>query len=174
MQRNKFVEKGWVLNTVEDLSVCDLFDCGDKDLNEYFHTDVKWHRAEFLTRTYCLYKSSDPDFILALLDFCNDKIQLGHRPGIDPRIPYAFLPAVKLTRFGVTKELQRKNIGTHALNLVKQLFKTDNRTGCRYITVDSYNTTQNINFYEKNGFPLFSNRDKENDTRSLYFDLKRY
>jgi GNAT superfamily N-acetyltransferase len=178
MGRNTFVEDDWILASIEDLSICDSFDCGDKDLNEYFRLDVKWHKEELLTQTYCLYQSSAPKFILALLDFCNDAIKfqytLPFSPNIDPRIHYPFLPAVKLTRLGVVKELRGNNIGTHALNLVKQFFTTDNRTGCRFITVDSYKDQRIIHFYEKNGFNLFPDDDKKKATRTMYFDLKRF
>ena len=175
MGRNTFVEDGWTLDNISDFSVCKTFDCGDDDLNEYFHMDVMWHREELLTQTYCLFKSTSPDLILALLDFCNDVIKVKYPfDNIDPRIHYPSLPAVKLTRFGVLKQLQGTNIGTHALNLVKQLFTTDNRTGCRFITVDAYNNPRVINFYEKNGFSLLTETDKNKDTRSLFFDLKRF
>jgi GNAT superfamily N-acetyltransferase len=175
MGRNTFVKDDWILKNIEDLAICGSFDCDDDDLNEYFHEDVKWHREELLTQTYCLYQSTAPKLILALLDFCNDVIKVQYPfVGIDPRIHYPFLPAVKLTRIGVVKELQGNNIGTHALNLVKQFFTTDNRTGCRFITVDAYNTPRVMKFYEKNGFNLLTDTDKGKNTRSLFFDLKRF
>lgn len=176
MMLNPLVKCG-ILKNVEDLSICSSFDCGDGDLNEYFHEDVKWHREE----TYCLYNSTAPNIILALLDFCNDAIKfqysLPFTPGLDLRIHYPFLPAVKLTRIGVAKELRGNNIGTHALNLVKQFFTTENRTGCRFITVDSYKDPIVIHFYEKNGFKLFpvdNKEDKKKHTLAMYFDLKRF
>ena len=174
MGRNSLVEGDWILETVEDLSVCDSFDCGHDDLNEYFHKDVKWHKEELLTQKYCLYERSAPMLVLVLLDFCNDAVQLKNVPTeIDHRIHYRLLPAVKLTRLGVAKPFQRKGIGTHALNMVKRLFITDNRTGCRFITVDAYNETRIIDFYQRNGFSPFNDKDKGNHTRSLFFDLKR-
>ncbi len=174
MARNALVEDNWTLKAAEDLSVCDSFDCGHDDINEYFRVDVKWHKEELLTQTYCLYESSAPMLVLALLDFCNDTVQLKKLPpGIDPRIRYPFLPAVKLTRFGVAKQFQRKSVGTHALNMAKKFFTTDNRTGCRFMTVDARNDTGVINFYERNRFNLFNDKDKSSDSRSLFFDLKR-
>ena len=174
MTRNILVEDNWTLKAVEDLSVCASFDCGYDDINEYFCVDVKWHKEELLTQTYSLYESSAPVLVLALLDFCNDTVKLSKLPPkMDPRIPYRFLPAVKLTRFGVAKQFQRKSVGTHALNLAKKLFTTDNRTGCRFIIVDARNDAGVISFYERNGFSLFNDNDKDSDSRSLFFDLKR-
>jgi len=174
--RNSFSDGTWTLEKIEDLAVCKTFDCNDGDLNEYFHLDVFFHRKELLTQTYYLYANHFPKLILALLDFCNDAVRLTQYKGkvnLDARKQYASLPAVKLTRLGVTKELQRMNIGTNALNMVKLLFLQDNRTGCRFLTVDAYNNPGVISFYQKNGFALLTEKDKEKNTRSLFFDLKR-
>ena len=109
------------------------------------------------------------------MDFCNDSIKVQYPfADIDPKIHYPFLPAVKLTRMGVVKELQGLNIGTQALNMVKQLFTTDNRTGCRFITVDAYRTPRVIRFYEHNGFALLTDEDANRDQRAMFFDLKRF
>jgi len=174
--RNVFVDGSWILKKVENQAICDSFDCGDDDLNEYFHVDAILHKKELLTQTYCLQLSQYPNLAIALLDFCNDAVRykiLQRTIDIPPRKQYRHLPAVKLTRFGVQKELQGKNIGTHALNMVKKFFVTDNRTGCRILTVDAYNKPRVLNFYEKNGFKPFTDKDKNKKTRSLFFDLKR-
>jgi GNAT superfamily N-acetyltransferase len=176
INRNEFVDGSWVLRKVEDIAICDSFDCGDDDLNEYFHKDVVLHKAELITQTYCLQLISVPTLALALLDFCNDAVHLDRYKNlveIDPRKQYRYLPAVKLTRFGVQKEFQRRNIGTHALNMAKKLFITDNRTGCRLLTVDAYNKPEVLRFYEKNGFQPFPDKGKDRPTCALFFDLKR-
>jgi GNAT superfamily N-acetyltransferase len=175
VKRNAISEDGWTLETIDDFSICDKFDCGEKDLNEYFHKDVRAHRKALLTRTYCLYESSTPNIILALLDFCNDAIHLEK-----PHIPfdmsdrtYPTYPAVKLTRFGVAKQFQHQNIGTHALNMVKKFFITDNRTGCRFITVDAYSQPEIISFYGKNGFAPYPKKiRKHSETTPLFYSLK--
>lgn len=174
--RNVFVEDSWILGKVEDISIYDLFDCGDDDLNEYFHVDAVLHREELITQTYCIRLSEYPNLVLALLDFCNDAVRLDlYRESIDIDIrkQYSYLPAVKLTRFGVQKEFQGNNIGTHVLNMVKKFFITDNRTGCRFLTVDAYNKPRILSFYEKNEFKPFTAKDKNKKLRALFFDLKR-
>jgi GNAT superfamily N-acetyltransferase len=174
--RNTFVDGEWVLRKVDDRTICDSFDCGDDDLNEYFHKDAILHKEALLTQTYCLQKSEYPSLALALLDFCNDAVHLDYYKKvveIDSSKQYRYLPAVKLTRFGVQKGLQWNNIGTHALNMVKKFFTTDNRTGCRFLTVDAYNNPKVIRFYEKNEFKPFTEKDKSKATRALFFDLKR-
>lgn len=177
VDRNVFIDDGWTLRKVISWAVCDSFDCGDCDLNEYFHEDAFFHREEFITQTYYLHLSKYPDIAIALLDFCNDSVKLNsYRDAIeiDERKRYPNLPAVKLTRFGVQKEYQRMSIGSHVLNMIKELFVTDNRTGCRFVTVDAYNNSDALGFYTKNGFKPFTDKDKDNKTRALFFDLKRF
>ncbi len=178
MVRNEYVDDIWILKKVENPTLCGSFDCGDDDLNEYFHVDAMLHKKELLTQTYCLGVRAMPNLVVALLDFCNDAVLLKKYSdaidiNIDERKRYPSLPAVKLTRFGVAKDFQRLSIGTHVLNMVKKFFTIDNRTGCRFITVDAYNNPGVINFYEKNGFKRLTDKDKDKNTRSLFFDLKR-
>lgn len=74
---------------------------------------------------------------------------------------YKALPAVKIARLGVQQNVKSRGLGTKLLNMTKQLFLTDNRTGCRFLTVDSYITEQAIHFYEKNYFQFFTQSEKE-------------
>lgn len=161
---------------MEDRAVCEPFDCGHDDLNEYFHVDAILYKEELLTQTYCLQESTYPGLALALLDFCNDTVRFEkYRDVVDinPLKGRLHIPAVKLTRLGVQKELQGMNIGTQVLNMVKKFFVTDNRTGCRFITVDAYNKPRVLNFYKRNGFKPFTDKDSSKATRALFFDLKR-
>ena len=45
-------------------------------------------------------------------------------------------------------------------------------SGCRFLTVDAYKAA--IPFYEKCGFNFLSEKDVEEDTRAMYFDLMYY
>jgi GNAT superfamily N-acetyltransferase len=182
--RNTFTDGDWVLHKVTDQKLCDLFDCDDTDLNEYFQNDAILHREALLGQCYYLYDKSDPQFVLALLDFSNDAVRVEkyekafekHKDLVPIRGSkrHASIPAVKLTRIGVHKEYQRQGIGTHILNMIKRFFTTENRTGCRFITVDAYNNPEVIRFYEKNEFKLFSEKDKTHQTRAMFFDLIRF
>lgn len=182
IDRNTFVDEGWTLRKVGNYTICATFDCDDDDLNEYFRVDALHYKQELLTQTYCLHENTEPDLVVALLDFCNDAVRIEKCKKaieikvieIPPSKRRHNLPAVKLTRIGVMKDFQGMNIGSHALNMIKKFFTTDNRTGCRFITVDAYNTESVIRFYEKNGFQPFSDKDKNKQNRSLFFDLKRF
>ena len=59
------------------------------------------------------------------------------------------------------------------MNITKLLFLTNNRTGCRFITVDAYNTEEAIGMYQKNHFAFITGADKDNETRIMYYDLAR-
>lgn len=78
-------------------------------------------------------------------------------------------PAVKLCRFGVDESLKGQSIGTILLRFIKSYFVIDNKTGCRFITVDAYANA--IPFYLRNGFVPLNDDDKDEPTRLLYFDL---
>ena len=68
----------------------------------------------------------------------------------------------------------RNGIGTTLMNYIKMYFMDDNKTGCRYITVDAH--TDAIPFYLKNGFNFLQIDNKSTDTDSdsthlMFFDL---
>ncbi len=70
--------------------------------------------------------------------------------------------------------MQGSGLGREILDWLKILFLTENRTGCRFITVDAYNNENTIGFYERNDFTLLTESDKDSDTRQMYFDLKPF
>ena len=81
-------------------------------------------------------------------------------------------PAGKLCRFGVNHTYQGKALDAFLIDFIKAFFIFDNKTGCRFVTVDAYRSA--MPFYEKNGFlPLLEEDDGEM-TRLLYFDLADY
>ncbi|WP_050762199.1 N-acetyltransferase [Desulfarculus baarsii] len=91
-----------------------------------------------------------------------------------PKRDYTSFPAVKIGRLGVASAYAGSGIGTYLLTMTKDLFVTDNRTGCRFITVDAYNKPGVIAFYLKNSFAFLWGKDSEERTRIMYFDLLRH
>ena len=143
--RNRFELNGFVLEKLEDPDTIEAFDCGDDDLNEYFHKDCKNYAKELLTQTYCFHRVSDSQCeSLALVDFCNDALSrdlLGNKSkrNINHRKRgYRAFPAVKITRLGVEKSAHGMRVGQCLIQAIKHFFLTDNRCGCRFITVDAY------------------------------------
>jgi GNAT superfamily N-acetyltransferase len=93
-------------------------------------------------------------------------------------------PATLIGRLAVSEEFQGKSIGSNLLDYIKLwIMDTENKTGCRFLTVDAYNNEVTGRFYEVNGFKyLFSSEQQEKDyiglppgkelkTRLMYFDL---
>ena len=76
-------------------------------------------------------------------------------------------PAVKICRLAVDKNARKLHLGTKLLNFIKGYFAKDNKTGCRFITVDAY--IEAIPFYLKNSFLELTKNDKDaTHTRLLY------
>ena len=81
-------------------------------------------------------------------------------------------PAVKIGRLAVNDEFEGEGIGTFILDSIKYAFVNVKRLGCRFITVDALNNA--VNFYKKNGFLFFTEQDKDEETRLMFFDLKNF
>jgi hypothetical protein len=159
------------------------FDCGDKDLNSFFVDDAIRYQNELLAVTYYLETKEETVLFFSLL---NDKITAidteksfwrrlkGVFPYSKHRKDY---PAVKIGRLGVNTKFQNSDLkfGTHILDYIKYWMIAENKTGCRFITVDAYRDA--VNFYLKNGFMFMGRKEKVNyekgksDTIALYFDL---
>jgi hypothetical protein len=76
---------------------------------------------------------------------------------------------VKLCRLGVDETAKGLRIGTTILNYIKSMFVINNKTGCRFLTVDAYLNA--VPFYEKNGFRFMNAEDNDPHTRLMYYDL---
>lgn len=81
-------------------------------------------------------------------------------------------PAVKIGRLAVNEGFAGSGLGTFILDNIKYAFANVKRLGCRFVTVDALNTA--VAFYEKNGFQFFTEQDKDEDTRLMFFDLKNF
>ena len=155
------------------------FDCGDSDLNEFLAKDSKKFIENLLAVTYII---EDTENTIAFFSLLNDKISIldtetknQWRKLVKDKLPYGkrynSYPAMKIGRLGVSILHKNQGWGTDILNYLKDLFVTNNRTGCRFITVDAYRDS--LNFYEKNGFKYLTLSDKNSDTRLMFFDLKQ-
>jgi GNAT superfamily N-acetyltransferase len=168
------------------------FNCGRSDLNEFFRLDAYDHECEFLTKTYYFQPKELTDkgvfFPVGLISFLNDRIEItkdekkGEKKAFfkmlrktipHPKRNYTSYPAVKIGRLGVHIKYQSDGIGSHLINITKKMFITNNRTGCRYLTVDAYNDEPTMRFYLKNHFNFLYDKDKKSEHRIMYFDLKR-
>ena len=73
--RNQFEYQGFVLEKLLPAGVDFRFDCGDNDLNAYFHEDSEQYRRSLLTQTYCFHSIEETQsHNLALIDVFNDAL----------------------------------------------------------------------------------------------------
>lgn len=153
------------------------FDCGDSDLNDFLLNDAILYSAQLLAVTYLL--ETDQETV-AFFSMLNDKISIEDadsktkwRKYFRDIMPngkrFKSYPAVKLGRLAVNNNFKGQGIGTVIIDYLKELFVNNNRTGCKYLTIDAYK--QSLFFYERNGFNYLTEQDKDSDTRLMYFDL---
>ncbi|MEX0812544.1 MAG: GNAT family N-acetyltransferase [Chitinophagales bacterium] len=175
------------------LDECDAFDCGHKDLNEFFSKDCIYYTKDLFGKTYCFTFDSDPKKIVCAFTLANDSIKAMSlqkstrnkisRPISNPKRFHNY-PAVLIGRLGVNKAFKRNGIGKELMDSLKAWFiDEENKTGCRFIIVDSYNEKIPLTFYKNNGFKnIFKSEEEEKEylslqtedslkTRLLYFDL---
>ena len=191
----KFLESSCSFEVLDEelINSTKLFECSNLDLNDFFQNDCIAFANELMGKTYCFTLDYDSKNIVCSFTISNDSIKTSILPNARKKkvlknIPsqkrFKSYPAVLIGRLGVSKEFTSLGIGTELLNFIKSWFiERDNKTGCRFIIVDSYNTNEALNFYKKNGFNfLFSSEEQEktatdvsNDsqikTRLMYFDL---
>ncbi|AFL85082.1 acetyltransferase [Belliella baltica DSM 15883] len=169
------------------------FDCGHKDLNEFFLNDTLDYSKQLLGKSYCFKYDENPKIIICAFTLSNDSIKANFLPNsrkkkvndLIPRVKqYRSYPAVLIGRLGVNKDFKGRGIGKELMDFIKSWFiDSNNKTGCRFLVVDAYNEPGPIKYYQNNGFKfLFGDEDQErlytglnNDrdvnTRLMYFDL---
>ena len=156
------------------------FDCGDADLNDFILNDALPYRKEKLAITYAYVDRHDNSKVVAFFCLSNDRISL---TDFDDKSRYnrfsmrfvnkkrlKSYPAVKIGRLAVSESMKGMSIRSILLTFIKRYFSTDNKTGCRFITVDAYAAA--VPFYLRNGFVPLNEEDANEPTRLLYFDLK--
>jgi GNAT superfamily N-acetyltransferase len=150
------------------------FTCGKRDLNDFFLNLAFGLQEELFINTFCLVKGEE---VIAMFSICNDSIPLDRKAvlKIDGKGKHTeTYPAVKLAGLGVANKWQRNNAGTLILNFLIYFFIINNKTGCRYLTVDAYNTKDTLKFYARNGFERLEPKKlyEKNETIPFFYDLK--
>jgi len=185
-ERNSLICFGWVFEPFSPDALRLPFDCGDDDLNEFYNQDLVTHEEQLMTKSYLLYpegtRLSKRNPPVAFISYCNDAVQKQRFQSEEAQksleeLPeskrYPSLPAVKIARLGVQSHSQSQGAGSFLLNLSKALFRSNNRTGCRFLTVDAYRNERTVNFYRKNQFQFLTDKDALKDHRTMFYDLKR-
>jgi len=91
-------------------------------------------------------------------------------------------------RLGVSTEFSGQGVGSQLMEIIKEFCFDKFKHYVRFLTVDSYNKPEVLNYYEKNDFEfLFLTEEDERrnlkkgidsdeslNSRQMFFDLKRY
>jgi len=136
------------------------FDCGDEDLNDFLLNESSFYRNALLSVTYVV-EHKQTNEIMAYFSLSNDKVSISdfesktefnrfrkHKFVNDKRL--RSYPAIKIGRFGIARIAQHQSIGTYLLEFIEDYFIIDNKSGCRFVTVDAY--VDAIPFYIKNNY----------------------
>ena len=102
---------------------------------------------------------------LGFVTLANDAVRFSKRGFAG--FPYKAFPAVKLGRLGVSLGFQRRGIGGVLLSMTAEFLRTENRTGCRFLTLDAYNKPETLAFYMKNGFDFLQEKDRNTNRRTI-------
>ena len=157
------------------------FDCGDADLNDFIINEAHHYRNALIAVTY-VYEHRETGEIVGYFSLANDRVSITdfenktefnrfrrHRFVNEKRI--RSYPAVKVCRLGVSQSMRGQGVGSVLLDFIKSYFLVDNKTGCRFVTVDAYPNA--VSFYEYNDFQPLRNDDEPLDmpTQLLFYDL---
>ena len=167
---------------VRRLNPCDrvmTFDCRDDDLNDFLINESSLYRDALLSVTYIVEDKVTSE-ILAYFSLSNDKISLSDFESktefnrfrknkfVNEKRLRSY-PAIKIGRLAIAESAQHQSIGTYLLEFIEDYFIVDNKSGCRFVTVDAY--VDAIPFYIKNNYQFLNNDDEDKRTRVMYFDL---
>ena len=175
----------------DTISTCIPLSCGYVDLDDFFFNDSNLYRKKLLGKSYALYLRTNPHIVVGIFTLSNDSIRIDDLPNarkqkmkhIIEHKPLRRYPAVLIGRLGINAELSGQGFGSAIMDFIKSWFIKNNKTGCRFIIVEAYNTLSTLKYYEKNGFRyLFSTEKQEalytyhdaNErmrTRMMFFDL---
>jgi len=172
---------------------CNAFDCGHDDLNDFFTNDSQSYSSQLLGKSYCFLLDENPKEIVCAFTISNDSIKTNNLPNnrkkrVNKEIPrvkhFRSYPAVLIGRLGVSDKYKQNGIGRELMDFIKSWFiDPENKTGCRFVVVDSYNEDIPLAYYQRNSFEfLFSSPEQEKEymglpedyllkTRLMYFDL---
>lgn len=156
------------------------FKCAEDDLNDFLFEDAKHFQKELMAVTYLL-EDAQEDVTVAYFSLLADRISFNPEEksvwnNINRNIPNPKrrrnYPAVKIGRLAVNERYAHAGVGTFVLDSIKYAFTTVKRLGCRFLTVDALSSA--TPFYIRNGFRFFTEQDKMDKTRLMFYDLKNF
>lgn len=164
-----------LVRLTEDYPLHD-FDCGDKDLNEFLLEDAKLFLAKRIATTFVI---EDEGKIAAYFCLLNDKVSRTEitnsrwkmiRDSFPEGKRFRSYPTIKIGRFAVSQDYRGQHLGSWMMMIMKRiLWEHASYSSFRFLTVDAYLSA--IEFYRKNGFIELNQKDEDEHTRLMYFDM---
>lgn len=166
------------IRKIQEGETIQSFDCGDPELNDFLLYSAHDYRESLLAVSYIYEENKD---IVAYFSLSNDSLsysdfiekrlfnKINRRINNSKRMRQ--YPAMKIGRFAVNKDLNKKGIGSSLLDIIKYSLINNPQSGCRFITVDAYNNA--IDFYLKNGFTMINEFQSNRNTQPMFFDLSQ-
>lgn len=158
------------------------FSCGIKELDDFFHFEIKECVMRHYLSAYCAYIDSGE--IIAAFTLMNDALMIGSQTEKEDFIGdlrfeadedivdfvnrQTSYPAINIGHLGVIEKYQSNGIGTAIIDLVADTYSKHRQSGCQFITVDALNNRKAICFYHKNDFGAQTDRDMASHTRRMY------
>ncbi len=151
------------------------FDCGNRALNDFLNTEeVERYEKEGLGRTFLVYSKGK---VVAYFTTSFDSIRIEYLTHVKSFSRFAemkieSLPAVKIGRLGVAKELHRRGIGRILIKyIIGMALELGGKMGVRLLIVQA--KPESITFYEKCGFALTVavKRERGRHNRTMFLDL---
>lgn len=163
---------------VSDLSA---FDCGRKDINDFFRNDALDYQKELFGKTYLFSPRDDLNTVAAAFTVANASIFTRLLPNSrQKKIGYEIrhskgqinYPAVLLGRLGVDVRFSGFKLGRQIVEFVAQWFAgPENKSGCRHLIVDAYNEDWLLDFYDECSLkPIFGSENQEREYRQIEDD----
>lgn len=168
--------------TDADYENMSAFSCGVKELDNFFHYEVKECVARKYLAAYCAF--TEARGIIAAFTLMNDSLMIGDkneqvdffddiRLETDSDIVDFFkrqssYPAINIGHLGTSVKYQSNGIGMAIIEFVACAFSQYHKAGCQFITVDALNNERAIRFYQNNLFNFQTNKDFYSATRRMY------
>lgn len=152
-----------------------VFSCGDKDLDEFFHSDAAAYEHALFGKTYAFVHKKSGE-ISSMFTISNGSVQARQmRRSLRDKVPHPKrlihnYPSVLIGRLAVSKDFQGHGIGSEILDFLKIWFSdSHNKTGCRFLAVDAYNAQSVLKFYGSNEFSfIFKSENEERASLQLH------
>ena len=116
------------------------FDCGVKELNVFLQNLAHQNLKKGLSRTFVLTGKSFPEEVLGYYTLSIYEVSAEKLPRKFAKKYKGHLPAAKIARLAVAKELQKQGIGKHMMiNAMKRVINVSENVGIIGLFVDAKN-----------------------------------